>query len=156
MPTGDPQDHPSPPALAGIDLATVLRQLPVPLVALDSSGRVTWVNDEAAALLEVRPGEAYDANKDSTFAAMPLLRGGTEAGHLLVVRRQKRRPRPALTPRQQEVLELLARGASTRRIADELGIAEDTARNHIRFLLSELGVHTRLEAVAIAFRNGWL
>jgi two-component system response regulator DesR len=61
-----------------------------------------------------------------------------------------------LTPRQHQVLELLAAGASTRRIAAELQIAEETARNHIRLLLAELRVHTRLEAVVAAFRNGWI
>jgi DNA-binding CsgD family transcriptional regulator len=67
-----------------------------------------------------------------------------------------REPQPRLTPRQHEVLELLAHGYSTARIAGALGIADETARNHIRLLLSELGVHTRLEAVVVAFRNGWL
>jgi DNA-binding NarL/FixJ family response regulator len=54
------------------------------------------------------------------------------------------------------VLELLAQGHSTARIAAELQIADETARNHVRLLLAELGVHTRLEAVVVAFRNGWL
>jgi len=67
-----------------------------------------------------------------------------------------RRPQPRLTPRQHEVLELLAHGHSTAGIAAELSIADETARNHIRLLLAELGVHTRLEAVVVAFRNGWL
>jgi DNA-binding CsgD family transcriptional regulator len=65
-------------------------------------------------------------------------------------------PPPRLTPRQHEVLKLLAQGYSTARIGAELNIADETARNHIRLLLSELGVHTRLEAVVVAFRNGWL
>jgi DNA-binding CsgD family transcriptional regulator len=68
----------------------------------------------------------------------------------------RKRPQPRLTPRQHEVLELLAQGYSTARIAAELNIADETARNHIRLLLAELGVHTRLEAVVVAFRNGWL
>jgi DNA-binding NarL/FixJ family response regulator len=63
---------------------------------------------------------------------------------------------PRLTPRQHQVLELLADGAATATIAGRLGISEDTARNHIRLLLQELRVHTRLEAVVAAFRNGWL
>jgi DNA-binding CsgD family transcriptional regulator len=67
-----------------------------------------------------------------------------------------RQPPPRLTPRQHEVLELLAQGHSTARIAAELQIADETARNHVRLLLAELGVHTRLEAVVVAFRNGWL
>jgi DNA-binding CsgD family transcriptional regulator len=67
-----------------------------------------------------------------------------------------KQPPPRLTPRQHEVLELLAQGHSTTRIAAELQIADETARNHVRLLLAELGVHTRLEAVVVAFRNGWL
>ena len=53
----------------------------------------------------------------------------------------------ALTPRQAQVLHLLARGCSTEQMADELGVAPDTIRNHIRAILRRLGVHSRLEAV---------
>jgi DNA-binding CsgD family transcriptional regulator len=68
----------------------------------------------------------------------------------------RRKPKPRLTPRQHQVLDLLAKGYSTAQIAETLQIAEDTARNHIRLLLSELRVRTRLEAVVVAFRNDWL
>jgi DNA-binding CsgD family transcriptional regulator len=67
-----------------------------------------------------------------------------------------RRPLPRLTPRQHQVLRLLADDASTVRIAAELGVADDTARNHVRLLLHELGVHSRLGAVVAAYRNGWV
>ena len=62
-------------------------------------------------------------------------------------------PRPAhpqLTPRQSEVLRLLEQGRSTRQIADELHLSTETVRNHVRHLFRTLGVHSRLEAVAIA------
>lgn len=59
---------------------------------------------------------------------------------------------PALTPRQSEVLRLLEHGRSTRQIADELHLSKETVRNHIRHLLRNLGVHSRLEAVALARR----
>ena len=62
----------------------------------------------------------------------------------------------SLTPRQREVLALLAEGASTTQIATTLGLAEETVRNHIRQLLRRLGVHTRLAAVAHARREGLL
>jgi PAS domain S-box-containing protein len=60
----------------------------------------------------------------------------------------------SLTPRQREVLTLLAEGASTPQIAATLGLAEETVRNHIRQLLRRLGVHSRLAAVAHARRYG--
>jgi PAS domain S-box-containing protein len=59
-----------------------------------------------------------------------------------------------LTPRQYEVLRLLARGASTQQIADELGLARETVRNHVRAVLTALRAHSRLEAVVEARRRG--
>lgn len=61
-----------------------------------------------------------------------------------------------LTARQYEVLALLADGLGTGEIAARLGVAEETARNHIRALFRELGVHSRLEAVVRAYRLGLL
>ena len=58
----------------------------------------------------------------------------------------------ALTPRQLEVLELIDQGYSAKAIADRLGIAEPTVRNHIRAILLEFGAHSQLEALAAARR----
>jgi PAS domain S-box-containing protein len=55
-----------------------------------------------------------------------------------------------LTPRQAEVLALLERGRTTRQIAEELHLSSETVRNHVRRLFKTLGVHSRLEAVAVA------
>ena len=59
-----------------------------------------------------------------------------------------------LTPRQLEVLLLLAGGASTDQIARELYLSAVTVRNHISHILGQLGVHSRLAAVAKARRLG--
>lgn len=61
-----------------------------------------------------------------------------------------------LTPRQMEVLRLLGEGLSTKAIASRLGIAVETARNHIRAVLRGLGVHSRLEAVVEGRERGLL
>lgn len=61
-----------------------------------------------------------------------------------------------LTPRQQEVLRLLGEGLETQGIAKRLGIADETARNHIRALLRAVGAHSRLEAVVMGMRMGVL
>jgi PAS domain S-box-containing protein len=61
-----------------------------------------------------------------------------------------------LTPRQQEVLRLLSEGLETHDIAKRLGIADETARNHIRALLRATGAHSRLEAVVMGMRMGVL
>lgn len=59
-----------------------------------------------------------------------------------------------LTVREQEVLELLARGKSGNEIAEELHIAPLTVRTHIRNLMAKMGVHSRLEAVTFGLKNG--
>jgi PAS domain S-box-containing protein len=60
---------------------------------------------------------------------------------------------PHLTPRQAEVLRLLEHGRSTDQIASELHLSVETVRNHVRGILRALGVHSRLEAVALARRE---
>jgi PAS domain S-box-containing protein len=65
-------------------------------------------------------------------------------------------PHPHLTPRQNQVLHLLAHGHSTSQIAAELHLSVDTVRNHIRRMLRTLGAHSRIEALAIAHREGIL
>jgi PAS domain S-box-containing protein len=62
-------------------------------------------------------------------------------------------PHHDLTPRQSEVLRLLQLGRSTEQIAAELSLSTETVRNHVRHLLRALGVHSRLEAVAVARRE---
>ena len=59
-----------------------------------------------------------------------------------------------LTKRELEVLALLAEGLSNRAIADRLVLSEKTIRNHANAVLMKLGAHSRLEAVAIASRQG--
>jgi len=66
---------------------------------------------------------------------------------------EPRAPHPHLTPRQAEVLRLLEHGRSTEQIARELHLSVETVRNHIRAMLRALGVHSRLEAVAMARRE---
>jgi PAS domain S-box-containing protein len=70
------------------------------------------------------------------------------------------RPRPPrfreLTARQYEVLRYLGDGCATRDIAREMGISEDTVRNHVRGVLKALRAHSRLEAVAAAHAAGLL
>jgi DNA-binding CsgD family transcriptional regulator len=63
---------------------------------------------------------------------------------------------PELTPRQAEILRLLARGKSAKEIGAELYLSQATVRNHIRALLRALGAHSQLEALAQARKVGLL
>src|ERR1700736_3315268 len=59
-----------------------------------------------------------------------------------------------ISPRELEVLSLMAAGKRNKEIAGELSIAEDTAKMHVRNILSKLQVNDRTEAVTIALRRG--
>jgi two-component system, NarL family, nitrate/nitrite response regulator NarL len=73
----------------------------------------------------------------------------------LVRPRPAREPAPApLTPRETEVLQLLAQGLSNRRIAERLGISEHTAKFHVNSIVGKLGAQTRTDAAIRAARLG--
>ena len=61
-----------------------------------------------------------------------------------------------LTPRETEVLQLMATGLPNKGIARELGISEHTAKYHVGAILSKLDAQSRAEAVMLAARRGWL
>ena len=58
-----------------------------------------------------------------------------------------------LSPKENEVLKLLARGLSYKMIADELGISYFTVNNHVKKIYEKLQVHSLGEAVAIAYKE---
>lgn len=71
--------------------------------------------------------------------------------------RLQRREAPAkveLTPRELEVLQLLATGMSNAAIAEALVLSVNTIRNHVANLLLKLDVHSKLEALSVAVRDG--
>jgi two-component system, NarL family, response regulator LiaR len=61
-----------------------------------------------------------------------------------------------LTRRERDVLELIARGRSNKRIALELGISEKTVKTHVGHLLAKLGVTDRTQAALLAVQQGLL
>ena len=61
-----------------------------------------------------------------------------------------------LSPRELEVLELVARGTTNRRVAEQLFISEATVKTHLLHIYAKLGVNDRAAAVAAAFERGML
>ncbi len=60
----------------------------------------------------------------------------------------------ALTAREQQILQLLAEGLAATAISGRLYISLATVRNHTQHILAKLGLHSKLEAVAYAYRRG--
>lgn len=130
--------------------------------ALVPAARLLAVADAYAAMTEPRPHRpALGAE-----AAAGLLREEVRAGRLdeqavdgvLAVgghRVSRRRSGPAgLTARELEVLALLARGVSTKGIAEQLVISRKTARNHVQNIYAKAGVSNRAQASLFAVRHG--
>ncbi len=92
------------------------------------------------------------------ISSVPLVRGERVIGVFGQIKDERQAvplaPDLRLTPRQSEVLRMLERGRSTREIADDLHLSPETVRNHVRHVLRGLGVHSRLEAVALARAAG--
>lgn len=61
-----------------------------------------------------------------------------------------------LTPRECDIMHLVARGSSNREIAHALGIGEETVKTYMRTILPKLGANDRAHAVAICMRRGYL
>ncbi|MFL5914927.1 MAG: LuxR C-terminal-related transcriptional regulator [Gaiellaceae bacterium] len=102
-----------------------------------------------------------DGDRRSAEVSSVAIDGGDRChaifGVVLVGHRQApRQESPVLTARQAEVLALIANGASTVQIAESFHLSQETVRNHVRNILRRLGVHSRVEAVAVAYRDGLL
>ena len=63
-------------------------------------------------------------------------------------------PVAALTGREREILRSFAAGASTAEVAEAFGISPLTVQSHVKNILAKLGVHSKVEAVRIAWRHG--
>jgi len=154
------------PGISGLEivekLLAVAPQTAVVLLTASESEEDLLVGVKAGARGYVTKGAPFDelvgalnAVNDGGAAVSPHM-----AGKLLDVTRQLLRHqellqsrKPVLTGREIEVLELVARGRTSREIGDVLYISENTVKNHIRNILDKLGLHSRNEAVLYAVRE---
>lgn len=76
------------------------------------------------------------------------------AGMAEQIRERHRPERPVLTPREQQVLDLVSKGMSAPEIAKQLFLSPATVKGHLQSLYEKLGVSDRAAAVAVAMRKG--
>ena len=125
---------------------------------------LTREDTEAARFAAVQSGASAFLHKSRAAAEVVAAIRDVARGKMLITPRtiatllNKRRAIEAqlerLTPREKEVLRLMAEGHPSRSIAAELGISYTTVRTHIRGLGSKLAVHSKLEAVVKARELG--
>jgi HD-GYP domain-containing protein (c-di-GMP phosphodiesterase class II) len=136
----------------------------LPGSALSPSARILAAADAYHAMTEARPHREALEPEQAAATLRGEVRAGridadaaedvlTAAGHRRASARQRARP-AGLTARELAVLLLVARGSSSRDVAQELTISEKTARNHIEHIYTKLDVSTRAEASLYAMRHG--
>jgi NarL family two-component system response regulator LiaR len=119
----------------------------LPAIQAGAAGYLLKNTEPAELARAVRAAQAGDAIIDPTVAArlVSALSNDRPAG---------RDPGDQLTRREREVLDLIVRGRSNKRIAFELGIAEKTVKTHVGHVLAKLGVTDRTQAALLAVREG--
>ena len=132
--------------------------------AIPSTGRILATADACQAMSEPRPHRPALSLKQIADELRREVRSGRLAADAVDAvltatgqHRAKRRAGPAgLTPREIEVLTLIARGASTRQVAHALGITAKTAGTHIERIYTKTGASTRSTATLFAMQHGLL
>ena len=105
------------------------------------SGRLIWLS------VSVHAG----CDEHGRRFAVHVIRDVTETRELLaLVHRHTPQEHSALTRRELEILRFVATGAGTKAVAEQLKVSPSTVRNHVQNIMSKLGVHNRLQAVAYA------
>ena len=112
------------------------------LLAAVEAGASAYIHKSKAAS-EVIDAVRKVANGSSLIAP-------TSIAQLMSRHRDRDAKRDSLTPREREVLQLMADGVPSRRIAQQLGISYATVRSHIRSIGTKLGAKSKLNAVAVA------
>jgi HD-GYP domain-containing protein (c-di-GMP phosphodiesterase class II) len=131
--------------------------------ALPATARILAAADAYRAMSEPRPyRSALTAPQAADALRADVRTGRLDSGAVDAVltaagERPRRRTGPAgLTPRESEVLVLIARGATTRQVATRLGITAKTAGTHIERIYVKTGASTRSTATLFAVQHGLL
>lgn len=155
------------PGMSGLDvLGTIVKASPRSRVVL-----LTASESSEDLLAAVKAGASGYMTKDTPLprlasAMRDVIEGGAAispamGGKLFSALRDMLRHqgaasvrRPGLTGREVEILGLVGEGKTSKEIADDLYISENTVRNHVRNILDKLGMKSRFEAVNWAYREG--
>ena len=150
-------------------LAIVEVELPGPANGLEVMRQLhdTFDGDLPVILVSAERTDAFDRAAGLMLGADDYLLKPLDGGELLArVKRSLRRSAAVpsngngrindanLSPREREILALLAEGRTQDQIATSLVISSKTVATHIQRILAKLGVHTRAQAVALAFQRG--
>lgn len=154
------------PGMGGVEVLSILREKnhSTPVVMLTTSNEETDLikslrsGAQGYLLKDMEPDELVGALRDIEKGKNVVAQDLTDALARLVQGETKLEdeagPFSSLTPREHEILCLLADGQSNKLIARNLGISDGTVKLHVKAILRKLGIHSRVEAAVIAVEQG--
>ena len=142
------------PVMSGLEAAAAIRsEFPqARMIAL-----TTYGGDEDIRRALAAGVQAYltkDVLHDELLKAIRAVHNGQTYLPATVAAVAAQMPRPDLSAREVQVLELIVRGLANKQIAYSLNIAEHTVKNHVKNILSKLGVQDRTQAATAAIQRG--
>ncbi len=143
------------PGMTGIEAtAALLRFHPGARVLIFS----TFARDEEVQSALRAGARGYlqksSSRDDLLRAVRTVAKGGRYLSEEIARRLDERQAEPEITPRELEILALVAQGNANKAIAAQLGIGEDTVKQHVSRILAKLRVQDRAQATAEAIRRG--
>jgi DNA-binding NarL/FixJ family response regulator len=143
------------PDISGVQATAAIRQM-------DPTARVvvltTFDNDEDIyRALQVGAAGYLLKNIDSDRLVETIRAVHTGCYKLpadVTARLAQRMAAPELSPREHEVLQLIVKGRSNKEIGSDLGVAENTVKNHVKVVLAKLEVQDRVQATTRAIQRG--
>lgn len=154
------------PDMSGLEVLKTLRddQITIPVVVLTTSNEETDLikalrsGAQGYLLKDMEPDELVAALRDIEKGKNVVAQELTDALARMVqgktLTEDEQGPFSELTPREHEILCLLAEGQSNKLIARNLGISDGTVKLHVKAILRKLGIHSRVEAAVIAVEQG--
>ena len=156
------------PDMSGLEVLRKIKEkeIKIPVVMLTTSNEeqdlVEALRNGAQGYLlkDMEPDELVSALRDIEKGKNVVAQGLTDVlarmvqGEPMAEKNNKNNPFSELTPREMEILCLLADGQSNKVIARNLGISDGTVKLHVKAILRKLEVHSRVEAAVIAVEQG--
>ena len=153
------------PGMSGIELIAVIQEIlpDTPILILTVHGEDEHVCDALRLgacgylLKDVPPARLLEALREVHAGGAPM---SPEIARRVLKMFQKfapaGSPQTVLSPRELQVIQLLAEGHSYKGCAEQLSISLDTVRFHVRQIYDQLHVHSKSEAVRKAMKHGWI